>query len=336
MSQQTTSFKSTALAVKDRIKDHNVTVAAAGIAFYGLLALVPTLIALVSVYALLADPSQIEQQVTDVAGSLDDDTRAFVEGQLSDIVGDVEDQDGSSGAGKLFGLGIGIVLALFSASGALQKLINTIAVAYDADDNRPGWKVRLLAYGMTAGAIVGIALLTFAIAIVPVWLDRLNLGAAAAALIQVAQLPVIGVLFAGGLTVLYRYGPDREIKTPWRNVGAVVGTVLFVVFAVLFSVYSNNIGAMPASYGLLGTVAALMIFLQLTSLAVIIGAEVNAFREEHVVQPNQLAASGTEAVPTVAATGPGNEAPTTVQEPLSMGKALIGFIILYVLGRQPK
>ena len=90
MQTQTSSLKTTVLAVKDRIKDHNVTVSAAGIAFYGLLALVPTLIALVSVYALVADPSQIEQQVTDTAGSLDPDTQTFVKNQLTDIVGDVE------------------------------------------------------------------------------------------------------------------------------------------------------------------------------------------------------------------------------------------------------
>ncbi len=323
MSNQSASLKTTVLAVKDRIKDHNVTVSAAGIAFYGLLALVPTLIALVSVYALVADPNQIEQQVTDVAGSLDDDTRRFVEKQLTDIVGDVEEQDGSPGLGRWFGLGIGILLALFSASGALQKLINTIAIAYDADDSRPGWKVRLLAYGFTAGAIVGIAVLTLAVAVVPVWLNRLGLGSVASAAIQVAQLPVLGILFAGGLTVLYRYGPDRTIKTPWRNIGAVVGTGLFVLFAVLFSIYSRNVGAMPASYGLLGSVAALMIFLQLTSLAIIIGAEVNAFREEHIEQTNPAARTNVsnEVIP---------------PEPISMGKAIIGFIALYILGRQPK
>lgn len=331
MSTKLVNFKTTALAVKKRIKDHNVTVSAAGIAFYGLLALVPTLIALVSVYALLADPSQIEQQVTDTAGSLDPDTQDFVKNQLTDIVGDVEDTDHSPGVGRWLGLGIGIALALFSASGALQKLINTIAVAYDADDTRPGWKVRLMAYGFTAGAIVGVALLAFAVAIVPIWLNRLNLGGPTAALIQLGQLPVLGLLFAGGLTVLYRYGPDRTTKTPWRNVGAVVGTALFVLFAVLFSFYSKNLGAMPASYGLLGSVAALMIFLQLTALAIIIGAEVNAVRE-HQAEAATVNARQPDQVELVA----GIPTIQTRPEPISTGKAIIGFIALFVLGRQPK
>ncbi len=324
------NFIATTKAVLKRVKLHNVTVSAAGIAFYGLLALVPTLIALVSVYALLADPTQIEQQVSDAAGSLDDETKAFVTSQLQSIVGDVEENaaegtSSSSPVGRWFALGTGIILALFSASGALQKLMGTIAVAYQAEENRPGWKVRALAYVFTAGAIVGAALLGFVIAVAPVMLNRLSLGTAGKLAIQFGQLPIIGLLFAGALTVLYRYSPDRSPKTPWRNVGAVVGTVLFVLFALGFSIYSSNVSAMPASYGLLGSVAALMIFLQLTSIAIIVGAEVNALREEQAVQEAQAIQSAPSSSMT-------NSSRHQDAEPLSFGKAAAAFVAITVLG----
>jgi len=77
--------------IRRRIKAHNVVVASAGVAFYGLLALVPTLIALVSIYGLVADPADIEQQVNDIAGSLDSDIQGLLQSQLEDIVGSVED-----------------------------------------------------------------------------------------------------------------------------------------------------------------------------------------------------------------------------------------------------
>ncbi|MGF1595663.1 MAG: YihY/virulence factor BrkB family protein [Acidimicrobiales bacterium] len=298
----------------ERIKNHNVVVTAAGIAFYGLLALVPTLIATVSIYGLVnrGNEDAIKDQIADAAGSLDASTAAFVEDQLVGI---------TTSDGNVVALVLGIVLALFSASGAVQKLMATVAVAYEATEDRPGWKVRALAYTFTVGSVVGVLLMVAVVGVVPAVLDELDLGGAATAAIRILQLPAFAVLMMAGLTILYRYGPDRSPPTPWRNPGAVVATILWVVFAVAFSVYSANIGAMPASYGLLGTVAALMIFLQLTALAVIIGAEYNAEREVRLP-------SG--ATPRSVGAGVGAPGPA---EPLGLGRAVAGLAALFVLGR---
>ncbi len=331
-----------------RIKYHNVMVNAAGIAFYGLLALIPTLIALVSVYALVADPAEIESQVAETAGSLDDGTRAFITEQLASIVGDVEDDaeaaEGSGGGvggfvGRVSGLALGLLFALFSASGAVQKLIGTINLAYEEFDERPGWKVRGLAYLFTAGAIVGLAMMAFSISAVPQILDRVELGGVAETLIGVLRLPVMALLFGGALTILYRYGPDRSVRTPWRNPGAVVAMALFVVFAIGFSFYSSNVGAMPAAYGLLGTIAALMIFLQLTALSVIIGAEWNSAVEmgpllgDEGVQPRSATAStSSSSAQPIRSVSVADEG-TRASEPLSFGKAMAGLVAMYILGR---
>ena len=290
-----------------RIKGHNVVVTAAGIAFFGLLALVPTLIAIISVYGLVnrGNEDDIKQQIEDAAGALDDSTKEFVSDQLTSI---------TTSDGNLAALVLSIVLALFSASGAVQKMMGTTTIAYEAEENRPGWKVRLLAYGFTFGAVLGTVLMVTAVGIIPAVLDTVDLGSVAKAAIQFAQLPVLGILMALALTVLYRYGPDRSPKTPWLNPGAWVATGLWVLFAVLFSLYSSRIGELPSSYGLLGTVAALMIFLQLTALAVIIGAEYNAVVEG----PNAGAME--------------NVAPPPA-EPLGFGKAAAGVAALFFLGK---
>ena len=340
-----------------RIKVHNVVVSAAGIAFYGLLALVPTLIALVSVYAIVADPAEIESQVTSAAESLSEDTRAFVVAQLEGIVGDVESEDGSGGSafGRWAGLIFGIAVALFSASGAVQKLMSTVTLAYEATETRPGWKVRGLAYLFTAGAIFGIALMIFSIGVIPALLDVVELGSVAESAISILILPALGLLFAGALTILYRFTPDRPQRTPWWNPGAIVGTFLFIFFAIAFSVYSSNVGALPASYGLLGTIAALMIFLQLTALAVIIGAEVNGAVEARAAAASQnvtsLAAagttmtgttmtgtasqsgSGTRSLVSSGAAGPSSTGTSEPAPTLSFGKALAGLLALFALGR---
>jgi membrane protein len=307
-----------------RIKAHNVVVASAGVAFYGLLALVPTLIALVSTYALVADPADIEQQVADVAGSLDGATQELLTNQLEDIVGSVEEErdgagGGTSAIGRWSGLIIGIGLALWSASGAVQKLIGTVAVAYETEEHRAGWKLRAMAYLFTAGAIVGVGMMILVIGVVPNLLSRIDLAGPAKAAIAIAQYPTMAVLFAGALTILYRFGPDRQPRTPWWNPGAVVATGLFLVFAIAFSLYSANVGSMPASYGLLGSIAALMIFLQLTTVAIIAGAELNSMVEEVQAEADadRLAAAGPAAEPSE----------------LGFGQAVAGLAALFVLGR---
>lgn len=318
-------------ALPGRIGRHNVTVSAAGIAFYGLLALVPTLVATVSIYGLVnqGNEEEIKDQIESAAGSLDESTKEFVESQLTSI---------TSSDGNLLALLLSVALALFSASGAVQKLMTTISVAYEADENRPGWQMRIMAYAFTAAAIVSVVLMVFLVGVLPEILDRVELSGPATFAINVLRLPAFALFFVIGLTILYRYSPDRPVKTRWVNPGAWVATGVWLVFAVAFSVYSSNIGAMPASYGLLGTVAALMIFLQLTALAVIVGAEYNGEREAAMAASTATAMAGTAGTGSVAALatrahgGDGGAAPSSAQ-PVGFAAALVGLVLLLVFGR---
>jgi membrane protein len=218
----------------------------------------------------------------------------------------------------------------------------TVAVAYETEETRPRLKLRAMAYGFTAAALVGVSLMVFVIGVVPNLLRRVDLGGAAERTIAIFQYPVLALLFAVALTVLYRYAPDREPRTPWRNPGAVAGTLLFLAFAIGFSIYSANVGAMPASYGLLGSIAALMIFLQLTAISVIVGAEVNSMVESFPARDEALARSRDgiprdrvprDRVPRDGMPRDRVSGDRVSGEAIGFGKAMAGLAALFLLGR---
>lgn len=310
---QPNTFLANAKEVSTRVKAHNVVVIGAGIAFYGLLALIPTLVAIVSVYALVTDPAEIATQIADLTENMEPDSAQLINDQLTDAV---EEAKGSGVVALL----IGIVVALWAASGAVQKLMNVIALAYGAIEGRKGWKVRLTAYGLTAGGIVTVALMGFVFGALPSVLDTIGIDGPLTVLVSIGSYVAMFGFMMVAFTVLYRVGPDRSPKTPWRNPGALAGAIMFLVFAVLFSMYFTfAAGSMPASYGILGSIAAIIIFLQLTAIAIVIGAEVNAMKESSNVDP--LSALQ----PTAA---------TSTTEPLSFGKSALAIAALIFFGRQ--
>ncbi len=311
-------MKTTLLELKRRIGAHNVVVVAAGIAFYGLLTLLPVLTALVATYALFNDAAEIEEQVADAAATLDESTKDLITEQITGIVSDM------AGSATVVVIG-SILVALFSASGTVQKLLAAVNMAYEHTETRPGWMVRLMSFGFTAAAIILVVVLLSLISAAPLVLDRVDLGSGAELAIGLARLPVALIMFMIALTILYRYGPGRRPRTPWRNPGALVAGGLFLLFALALSIYTSRVGGLPASYGLLGSVAVLMIFLQLTAIAVIIGAEVNGAVESSAAAASTRQVGGGRR--------PVNEI-TAKAEPLSLGQAVGGLIALFLFGRR--
>lgn len=303
------SALSTAKAVLKRFKLHHVQVISAGIAFYATLALVPTLIAVVSVYTIVTDPTEIAEQIDAVAGDTDPATADLIKSQLESAVAEAK------GSGPT-ALALGIILALWSASGAVQKLMLSINLAYGATESRKGWKVRGLAYLFTAGAILGAVAATLLLGALPEIMRTVNLSGPTQVAVNILRFPLMAALMVLGLTLFYRFAPDRSPRTPWKNVGSIVGTSAFFVFSGLFALYFRFAGSMPASYGILGGIAAVIIYFQLCAVAITLGAETNGEVEEATTL--DVAAGGT-AEPT------GN--------PLGFTTAVAGLAALFLLGR---
>ena len=259
-------------AVKDRLTRHNGPLYAAAIAFFAFLALIPTLAAVIGVYGLVADPDHVTEQLTGALAGAPESTRAFLVDQMTEIA------DGSS---STLGLGVAfsLVLALFSASGAVANLVKALDVVYDLEETRKPWTLRGLAFGLVVGGVVVLGVVVFAMAALPALLDELEVSAGLRWLLMLGRFPLLAALLVGGLSVLYRIGPDHA-GGPGRTrspvVGATVGMVLFLVLSTLFGWYTANFGSYGETYGPLATIIVLLLWFQLSALAVIVGAEVDA------------------------------------------------------------
>jgi membrane protein len=264
-------------ARKEAKKDA-VPLLAAGVAFYAFLALVPTLIALILLYGLVSEPADVAAQLESFGSALPSAVEELLETQMNSLV---ETSDRALGIGFV----IAILLALWSASGGISNLITALNVAYDEEDERGFVKSRLLALGLTLGAIVFMVLAVALVAALPVILDALDLPNWLRALVQAGRWLglIIAVLVA--LAALYRLGPDRDApKFRWVSIGAVVATVLWVVGSVGFSFYVDNFGSYGKTYGTLAGVVVLQLWLWLSSYAALLGAEINAEMEQQTIK----------------------------------------------------
>ena len=270
--------KDLALALKDRISRHNAPIFAAGVAFFAFLALIPALTGIIGIYGLVSDPDDVTEQLTDALEGAPESTREFLVDQMESIAG------GSGGALGL-SVAISIALALFSASGAVANLIKSLNVAYELEETRKPWTLRGLALGLMLGGIVLLLIVTFLMAALPPLLSEVGLGTAASLALNTLRFPILGVVMAVGLSVLYRLGPDhrgndKPLSPKLITVGGIVATVLFVILSGLFSFYTANLGSYGETYGPLATIVVLLLWFQLSALAIIVGAEVDAERAD--------------------------------------------------------
>ncbi|HEX5096732.1 MAG TPA: YihY/virulence factor BrkB family protein [Acidimicrobiia bacterium] len=263
-------WKDVLVRVKREAKDDNLSLLSGGVAFFAMLSLVPALIAVVSIYGLVADPSDVERQAREYTRALPDEARDLVIQQLRNVV------NSSSGGLGLAAIG-GIFLALWSASSAVKHLITAVNTIYEEDEGRGFVKVRGLSLLLAVGAAVFIVGAILLIAVLPSALGDSSLGTAARWIFNVLRWPLLAVGMIFALAVVYRVGPDRDDpKWRWISWGAVFATIAWIIASVLFSIYTSNFGSYNETYGSLGAVIVLMLWLYLSALLVLLGAELNS------------------------------------------------------------
>lgn len=251
----------------------NISLLAAGVAFFGFLALFPALIALVTLVGLVADPEQITQQVQSFTAGLPQASRQVISDQLTTITH-------SSGGALTVGLVISLLVALWSASSGTSSLMTAVNTAYEEKETRSFLKLRAVALVLTLGTVVFLALTLALIAIVPVVLHAVPLGPVGTVLAQVVRWTLLIALIITGLAVLYRVAPDRDpAKFRWVSVGSTVAALLWLLGSVGFSLYVNFFGNYNKTYGALAGVIVLLLWLFLTCYIVLLGAEINAEAE---------------------------------------------------------
>lgn len=260
------------------LKNHHVSLLAAGVAFKGLLAIFPTIIAAISIWGLVADPQQIQQQASGFLNALPSEAAALLERQMTDVA--------STGSGALsLALVVSILLALWSASGGMAGLMEGINAAYNEVDERKFPKKRGIALGLTLAGIVFLLVTLGLIAVLPAISDQLGLGRVGELAISIGKWPLLAVLVMGALAYLYKVAPDRDdAQLKWTSVGAIVATVLWLIGSGLFTIYVERFGSFGETYGTFSGIIVLMLWLFLTSFIVLLGAEINAEQERQTLQ----------------------------------------------------
>ena len=257
-------------------KTDNVPLMAAGMAYYAFLAIFPAIIAAVLLYSFFADPATIATQLD-----------ALGEAIPADIKKTITDQIGlAAGNGKVgFGAVIAILVALFSASGGMGNLMTAVNIAYDEEETRGFVKKRLIALALTVGAIIFFLIVVSLVAVLPIVLGFLGTSGIVTFLIQAARWVLIVIVITVALAVLYRVAPDRDApKLRWVSVGAGIATLLWIIASVGFSIYVSQFGSYAKTYGAIAGIVILLLWLFITSYAILLGAEINAESEQQTVK----------------------------------------------------
>jgi membrane protein len=264
-------WKDIAKRTAKEVKQDQVPLLAAGVAFYTLLALFPAIIAGVSIYGLVADPETVRDQIEQLAQRLSPETATILTQQIRQV---------TSGAGGALGVAtvIGILTALWSASSGMKALITGVNLAYDETESRKFVKLRGLSILLTLGAMVLLTVAGATIVGFPPIAD--NLPVVLQWVLSILRFVVLAVLLIAGLAVLYRYAPDRdEPKWTWVSWGSGIATLLWILASIGFSIYVNSFGNYNKTYGALAGIIILMFWLYLTAVIVLVGAELNTEME---------------------------------------------------------
>ena len=261
----TAGWRTIARRLPEQLKHDHATLSASGVAFQGFLALVPMLVAAISIYGLIADPDNVVRLIDRVGATMPDEVSALLQRQLESLV--------AANVGALgFGAVAGMASGLWSASTGVGYLIEGINIAYGADaDDRPFWKRRGVAMALTMLLLVFLGLAATLITITA------GMSGPAGIAGRVLAWSLVALMLAAVLATFYRHGPDRaEPRWVWVSPGAVFTVVGWLVVSYLFGLYVSNFDTYNETYGSLGAIIVMLVWLFGSAFVVIVGAEVNA------------------------------------------------------------
>lgn len=254
-----------------QINANNVSLIAAGVAFYCFTAIVPTLASIVLSYGLLADSETVSRHINGLFGVLPDDAARLISDQL---VGVVETSSGQQG----LGLVIALAIALYGVSRATSSMIIALNVAYDEKEERGFIWLTVLSFLLVLGGLA-LVLTAFGTTAILAFLGNLipQAPAMVLAIIRITSYLLLAALVVTAAACLYRYAPSRpKAKWKWLSPGALIATAVWLLATAGFGFYASNFGNYNATYGSLGAVVVLLTWLWLSAFVFLIGAELNA------------------------------------------------------------
>lgn len=254
----------------EEINNDRLLALAAGVVFYGLLALFPAITALVSSYALFANSSTINGHLALIAGLMPASAYQIVDEQVTRIV-----TRGTSDLGTAFF--IGLALAVWSANAGVKAIIDALNICYGVKERRGFFRLNAVSLLFTIGAIATLLLAIAAVIVLPLVVSFLHAGRYGDLAVIWLRWPIMLLLVLLGLATLYRFGPDVDnARWRWISPGAVFAAVAWLGGSALLSWYLASFADYDKTYGSLGAGIGLMMWLWMTAIVVLVGAELNS------------------------------------------------------------
>lgn len=271
-------WKDILLRVYQNIGDHRIVALAAGITFYSLLAIFPAMAALVSIYGLFSDPATLTTQLDNLSGLLPGGAIDIMRDQLTRVASQPR---GALGLTFIVSLGV----SLWSANAAMKSIFDTLNIVYAEREKRSFLTLNAVSLAFTAAAIVFVLLAIAAMIALPPALKYVGLSGVKEMVVRVGRWPALFAIVTLALASIYRFGPSRE--TPqwrWISWGSAFATFGWLVASILFSWYAENFGSFNKTYGSLGAVIGFMMWIWLSAIVILIGAELDAEMEHQTAR----------------------------------------------------
>jgi len=257
------------------IEEDNVFIVSAGVAFFSMLAIFPMITAGLSIYGFFADPLVAQKQLLTISDLLPPDVWGLINDQVMAVTGKENKAIG-------FKIILGILAALWASGAGIRAMMRGLNIAYGEVDNRNFFIRSVLAFGFTIGAIMMMLISLTVIIGVPSALMVLELDGVTARLTKVLPWGLLVFAFGVSCTMLYRYGPSRRpAKLRWVIPGVIFATLSWLCISAGFSKFVSAFGTYNKTYGSLGAVIVLLVWLWLTNFVIIMGAEINGEMERH-------------------------------------------------------
>ena len=276
------AWKASIKRIYQQVWNDQIMMLAAGVAFYGFLSFIPLLGSVLSIYGLLSDPWTVESSLGPGFDLLPSEGLALIQDQLKTL---------SSQETKTLGwaTAISLLISLWSAGAGTSALIDAICLAYEEKETRSFVKLRGLAILFTIGFFIFGAICFTLLAAIPAFFDKLGFPYSTDLIVSVGRWPLLALVMTVWIGLLYRFAPDRsQARWRWLSVGSVCATLIWLAGSALLSLYAEKMGDLNATYGSLTGVIVFLLWLYLSALSILLGAEINAELEHQTARDSTV------------------------------------------------
>ncbi|HTJ89874.1 MAG TPA: YihY/virulence factor BrkB family protein [Acidocella sp.] len=264
--------------------DDRVMTEAAGVTFYVLLSLFPALAAFIAIYGLFNNASTLGGQLAGLGGIVPGGGIDIIKGQITALTA-----EGHKALGVAFI--IGLAISLWSANSGVKSLFDALNTIYHEREKRSFLQRTLISFGFTLGIIGFVIIALSAVVAVPIVLNFIGLGSITRLAFSILRWPFMLIVIMIGLAFVYRYGPSRNLaRWQWVSWGSAIAAIVWICASLAFSYYVANFGSYNKTYGSLGAVVGFMTWIWISSIVILMGAELNAELEQQTQRDSTIGA----------------------------------------------